>query len=370
MPLSTELPPEYVALLALAVVFFSLVLGLLTRRVVLSRLARLAEKTQSRADDLFVSSISRPLPILFVLGGLYAFLRLIEPRPELQALAGKILSSVLIVTATLWATRLADRLLEHGATSPGAPATGVLRQTTRAVVVSVGGLVMLSTFGISVTPVLTTVGIGGIALALGVQETLSNLFAGMQITLAGNIRVGNFIKLESGDEGYVDDIRWRATRIRTLSNNVVIIPNGRLAQSVLTNYDCPSKDLAVLVQVGVHYSSDLDHVERVTCEIARKVMRGVPGAVPEFEPFVRFHTFAESSVDFTVIMRAKTFTDNYLIKHEFIKALARAYALEGIVIPFPIRAINLEQEKAFGARESVKLVEPGRFAPDQERRMG
>ena len=253
------------------------------------------------------------------------------------------------MSVTVWAANLAARLLERDSApseAPAAIATGVVRYALRIVVFGVGTLVLLSTFGISVAPVLTTVGIGGIAVALGLQETLSNLFAGMQITLAGNLRVGDFIRLESGEQGFIDDIHWRATRVRTLPNNIVLIPNSRLAQSVLTNYNRPSKDLAVLVEVGVHYASDLDHVERVTCGVAGDIMKRVSGGVAEFEPFIRFHTFAESSVNFTVILRAREFGDNFLIKHEFMKALSRAYAREGILIPFPIRALNLDQEKS------------------------
>jgi small-conductance mechanosensitive channel len=94
----------------------------------------------------------------------------------------------------------------------------------------------------------------------------------------------------------------------------------------------------------VHYASDLDHVERVTCEVGRGIMKSVPGAVADFEPFIRYHTFGESSIDFTVILRAREFGDNFVVKHEFIKALMRAFKAERIVIPYPIRAVNLEQE--------------------------
>jgi small-conductance mechanosensitive channel len=104
--------------------------------------------------------------------------------------------------------------------------------------------------------------------------------------------------------------------------------------------------MAVLVQVGVHYASDLKKVERVTCEVAKEVMKEIPGGVPEFEPFIRYHTFADFSINFTVILRAKEFVDNYLIKHEFIKKLHERFAKEGIIIPYPIRAINYQQEQA------------------------
>jgi small-conductance mechanosensitive channel len=112
------------------------------------------------------------------------------------------------------------------------------------------------------------------------------------------------------------------------------------------NYYYPEKELAVLVEASVHYSSDLKKVERVTMEVGKEIMKRVTGGVEGFDPFIRFHTFADSSINFTVILRGKEFVDNYLIKHEFIKALQERYAKEGIVIPYPIRAINTEQEKA------------------------
>jgi small-conductance mechanosensitive channel len=104
--------------------------------------------------------------------------------------------------------------------------------------------------------------------------------------------------------------------------------------------------MAVLINVGVHYNSDLKKVEKITCEVGREVMREITGGVPEFAPFIRYHTFGDFSIDFTVILRAKEFVDQYLVKHEFVKRLHERYAKEGIIIPYPIRALNYEQEKA------------------------
>ena len=226
------------------------------------------------------------------------------------------------------------------------PTSALTQSMVKIFIYIFGALVILNTLGISITPLLTAFGLGGLAVALALQETLSNLFAGFYITLSKQIRTGDFIKLESGEEGYVLDIGWRATRVRMLPNNVVLIPNAKLAQSVITNYYFPEQEMAVLVQVGVHYESDLEYVERVTIEVGGEVMKEVKGGVPEFTPFIRYHTFDNFSINFTVILRAKEFVDNYLIKHEFIKRLHKRYAKEGINIPYPIRAINYSQEKA------------------------
>ena len=335
---------------AVAVVLIAAMIGLFVRNLLVSRLTRLAKTTKTEADDTLVKSLRWSMPVWFLLAGLFIASKLVQLPAQASSIFEKALISVLILSITFWAANLGADLLR--VVSPAAtggmisPATGVIRYVVKAAVLAVGGLVLLSTLGISVTPILTTIGIGGLALALGLQETLSNLFAGIQVTLAGNIQLGDFIQLESGEQGYVDDVQWRTTRIRTLPNNFVLIPNSRLAQSIVSNYYRPSKDLAVLVDVGVHYSSDLAHVERVTCEVGSKIMKEVAGGVSEFSPFIRYHTFADSSINFTVILRAQQFVDSFLIKHEFIKALSQRYNSEGIVIPFPIRAVNLDQEKA------------------------
>jgi small-conductance mechanosensitive channel len=209
-------------------------------------------------------------------------------------------------------------------------------------------LVVLNGIGLSITPMLTALGVGGLAVALALQEPLANFFAGLFITLAGQIRVGDYVRLDSGQEGYVADFTWRSTRLRMLANNLVVVPNAKLAQAIVVNHHLPSSDLAVLVEVGVDYASDLRQVERVVVEVGREVMTEVAGGVATFEPFIRYHTFADSSINFTVILRAKEFVDQYLIKHEFVKRLHTRFNDEGIVIPFPIRTIahRWEQEAA------------------------
>jgi small-conductance mechanosensitive channel len=221
---------------------------------------------------------------------------------------------------------------------------GFARAFARLLVLILGSLVVLDTLRISITPLLASLGVGGLAIGLALQGTLSNLFAGMQIISDRPIRVGDFVKLESGEEGYVTEIGWRATRIRMLPNNTVVIPNSKLADSILTNYYLPDQELAVLVNVGVSYDSDLAQVERVTVATAKEIQKTVSGAVSEFEPFIRYHTFDSSSISFTVIMRAKEFVDNYLMKHQFIKTLHVRYKQENIVIPFPIRTLEISEE--------------------------
>lgn len=121
---------------------------------------------------------------------------------------------------------------------------------------------------------------------------------------------------------------------------MTIIPNSKLASTIVRNYYLPELDMAVLVAVGVHYRSNLAKVEQVTIEVAREVLREVPGGVPWFEPFIRFHTFGEYRVEFNVILRVKEPVDQYIVTHEFIRRLHDRYRQEGIDIPEPVRIVR------------------------------
>ncbi len=273
---------------------------------------------------------------------------LLKPENGVIRIAGKVLLVLGILSVTMVVSGITRRLIAvyaKGADS-ALPVTSLTQNVSRIVIFCIGILIVLSSLGISITPILATLGVGGLAVALALQETLSNLFSGLTITAARQIRIGDYIKLESGEEGYVTDINWRTTQIKMLPNNIVLVPNSKLAQAIVVNYCIPDKEMSVTVDVGVHYHSDLEKVEKVTSEVAKEVMQEVTGGVPGFEPFIRYNTFGDFSIQFTVILRAKEFVDQYLIKHEFIKRLHARYQKEGIVIPYPIQAINYQQEKS------------------------
>jgi small-conductance mechanosensitive channel len=216
----------------------------------------------------------------------------------------------------------------------------VLNLIISVVVYIIAILIILDYFKIEITPLIAALGVGGLALGLALQSTLSNFFAGLSIVSEKQINVGDYVEIKGIDiEGYVEDIAWRSTRIRTLPNNLVIVPNSKLADSVVMNNYLPKREMSVLVQCGVDYGSDLKKVEKITIDVAKKIQKTVPGAVKDFEPFIRFHTFSESNIDFTIILRVEKFVDKYLIKHEFIKALKERFDKEGIEISWPIMKV-------------------------------
>jgi small-conductance mechanosensitive channel len=331
----------------LGLILGGLLVGLFIDKFVLRRLKRAVALTKWNGDEIVFSALGG-LPILWLtLLGMYLALQSLPLSPSWRNFVKNALLVVAILSVTIFVAKVAAGLVGlYARRIEGTlPATSLFANLTKLLVFLIGALVILQTLNISITPILTALGVGGLAVALALQDTLSNLFSGLQIIASNQVRPGDYVKLESGEEGYVIDITWRNTAIRALPNNMVIVPNSKLASTLVTNYHQPEKEMAVLVQVGVSYHSDLKKVERITIDVAREVMREVEGGVREFEPFIRYHTFGDSSIGFSVIMRGREFTDQFLIKHEFIKRLHEHYQQEGIEIPFPIRTIQIKKEE-------------------------
>ena len=307
------------------------VLGNVAARII----TRWADRTRATWDDVLAATLRRRLPLWSMLVGAWLAAGYWPLPPNGELLVARGIFVVAATSITLAAAAVASELVAAygAAVIPTVQVTSLTQSIAWALVGMFGLLIVLNGIGVSIAPMLTALGVGGLAVALALQEPLANFFAGLFVTLAGQVRVGDYVQLDSGIEGYITDFSWRSTRIRQLSNNLVLVPNAKLSQAIVTNYYRPSRDLAVLMPVGVDYASDLTKVERVTCDVGRDVMQTVSGGVPDFEPFIRYHTFGESSIDFTVILRAQEFTDQYLVKHEFVKRLHTRFEREGIVGP-------------------------------------
>lgn len=305
------------------------------------RLGMRAEHTTHPWNELLFSFLRDVTLTGTTIAGLWVAALILDLGGSTRASVRAVLLTVLVLAVTVAIARLAGGVVRMIAVSRAgvANSASIFVNITRAVVFAVGLLVLLGSLGISITPLLTALGVGGLAVALALQDTLANLFAGVHILASKTMRPGDYIRLDSGEDGYVVDINWRNTTMRQLAGNLVVIPNARFASSILVNFHQPADEMSVYVQARVSYDSDLSLVERVTVEVAREVMTEVNGGIPEHEPTIRFHTFGESSIDFSVSLRAREYLDQYLIVHEFIKRLHDRYRAEGISIPFPARTI-------------------------------
>lgn len=328
------------------IVLAAVILAFAVNLVAISILKKMFIRSGKEFDGHFFRLVERYLFPLLIVGALLAIVDSVPLPPKMLRAANNVLLFLELLIAIVLLARVTLAILRSAEARYAGVwnIRGPIEIAVKIVFAAVGTMIILDNLGISITPILTTLGIGSLAVAIALQDTLGNFFAGLYVKADRFIETGQYVRLESGEEGYVDHIGWRSTRIRMLPNNMVIVPNNKIVQSIIINYYMPDKELAVLVQVGVHYDSDLEKVERVTSQVAKQVLQSVPGGVPGFEPFIRYHTFSDSSINFTVILRAREFVDNFLIKHEFIKKLQARYRRENITIPFPIRTVYLHSE--------------------------
>lgn len=337
-----------------AIAIGTLVVLLLIRAMAFRILHRWAEKTETQLDNIIIRSFKVPslywcMAIALQIGIFFSDL----PDKHVFYLT-RAIHIIIIFSITIASSTLAGKIFKNYIQQSNLPlpTTGLAFGIVKGTILVIGFLIILGVLGISITPIITALGVGGLAVALALQDTLANLFAGIHILVEKSIRVGDFIKLESGQEGYVADITWRTTRIRMLPNNMVVIPNSKLSQSVVTNYYLPEKRMSLLISIGVSYSSDPEKIEELLVQEAKKAVGEIPGLLGEPEPFVRFIPgFGESSLDFTLICQVEEYTDQYLAQHELRKRIFRLFRKEGIEIPFPHRTVYLREEKGWQKSE-------------------
>ncbi len=318
-------------------------LGFVVERVLFYKLRKLAERSPWKWGNILIDTL-RFMPTLWsLLIALYLISEELKLPRGIILVKDKVLWVLFVLSLTLFLSRLLGGLIKLYLSRyrEDLPVTSLVVQVVSVLVYVIGFLVALDKIGIAITPILTALGVGGLAVALALRDTLENLFAGFHVLIARQIKVGDYIRLQSGEEGFVEDITWRNTILRHPTNNLIIVPNSKLSTSIITNFHMPQPELNVIVPVGVSYESDLEKVERTTLEVARQVQREVEGGVPDFEPRVRYTSFGDFSINFNVILRAKDFESQHLLRHEFIKRLKRRYEEEGIRIPFPVREVYL-----------------------------
>lgn len=326
-----------------------LIVGLLVEHVIVTRVRRFAELTRFTWDDLLLKAL-KGLPTIWILcGGVYLAVGVGELDPQFVSRAVTLLQVVAIGAGIVGGMRLAGGAVESLSTeATGATQTSptLVVNLAKAGVAILGGFIILQNLGIEITPLITALGIGGLAVALALQDTLGNLFAGVQIILSRAVKPYDYVQLSSGEAGWVSDVRARHTTIETFPDgNLVTVPNSVLASSIVKNFSYPDLALWVIVPVGVSYSSDLQRVEEVTLDVARKVLTEVEGGLKDQEPLFLYKGFADFSIDFDVRMKVRDFRSQAPVRHEFIKRLHKRFAAEGIEIPFPIRTVIMRSQE-------------------------
>ncbi|MCC7201440.1 MAG: mechanosensitive ion channel [Nitrospirae bacterium] len=338
-----------------ATTILSIAVLLVLRNIAFGILNKWARMTETDIDDIIIRSFKTPSIYWIIAIGLYIGVAISGLPEKYIFYLSKTIHVIVILSVTVATANLSGKIFTTyiQKSKLPIPTTGLANVILKGVILILGLLIALSVIGISITPFLTALGVGGLAVALALQDTLSNLFAGVHILVEKSVSVGDFIKLETGQEGCVDDITWRTTRIRMPNNNMVIIPNSKLSQSIVTNYNLPEKSMSLAIPIGVSYSSEPEKVEQILIEEATKAVGHIPGLLGNPGPAVRFIPgFGESSLNFTLVCQVKEFTDQFPVQHELRKIILKRFREEGIEIPFPHRTVYLREEDEWKKQES------------------
>jgi len=297
-------------------------------------------------EVVFALMESLPLPLL-VLAALYAGLELLTLPLKYERIGTKLIFALLILILFYFPAKVMILFLRRlGQRKPGLeqvaqPAAFLIRALFAVLAV----IIVLENLGVSLTAVWTTLGVGSVAVALALQDTLSNFFAGLYLLVDRPISPGDYIKLDSGQEGFVVRVGGRSTTLRMLANNLIVVPNSTLAKAVVTNYSLPEPRMAYVMPVSASHGTEPRRVEKVLPDVTQKAIQdGVEGLLAEPAPFVRFIPgFGDSSLDFSLIVQVRQFTDQYLVQSELRKRIVARFEEEGIQVPFPTRTLVLDE---------------------------
>lgn len=317
--------------------------GIILETVIFRRLKKFVDGRKIPVGGILFRSLNRMPLIWCILAGFYGAIISYRTDPEVTQLLKKIITIASLYSVTLVFARLTAGLVNVFLRRTEGLSASLLSNAAKTAVLVLGILILLQTLGVEITPIITTLGITGIAVGLALQDTLANLFSGFYLLISKQVRTGDYVRIDGGHEGYVTDITWRNTTIKELSNNVIIVPNSKLATAIFTNFHLPIKEITLTMNIGISYESDLDQVERVTVEVAKDVMREISPELLEHEPYIRFQEFADFSINFTLYMRVCEYFDQRIARHLLVKKLHKRYQKEGIKIPFPIRDVYMQE---------------------------
>ena len=334
---------------AIAVVLISMVVAALVHFAMFPLVVRLTHQTPTELDDILIRAARWPINVGIVVLGLYLSLTITLDLPDgIQGFIDLIAQAVGAFLLVALFGRLVSRGMDWAISEQekksrrtvDARLLLMLRRVLVVMIYGLGLLLVINTLGIPISPLIAGLGLGGVAVALAIQPTLSNLFAGTYVMTEGVVSPGDYIEMEGGVAGYVLEVGWRSTRLRTWSNTLVVVPNARFAETIITNYYQPAPPVNVYLTCGVSYDSDLVRVEAVSMDVMNRILEASPHGVQEYGAYFGFDNFGESNVDFWLFVQARDRLASFELRSELVRELHRRFDEEGIVINYPVRSIQ------------------------------
>ena len=330
------------ALVVLAGFAVARLVDLVITRVIL----RLARKTKTTLDDRLIELLHRPLFTTVVLLGLLVALHIVAPNEAVAHVGATLVQTLVIVLWTTFGIRAARLVITVAAADEQnlrfiQPSTRSLFETVATLTIfTVGAYMVLLAWGIDPIGWIATAGIAAVALGLAAQDTLGNLFGGIQVLADAPYKLGDYIVLESQERGQVTKIGLRSTRLLTEDDIEVTVPNSVIARSKVVNETAGRwAKQRLRVPVGVAYGSDPARIEAILLEAARTV----PEVCDDPAPWVQFAAFGDSSLDFVLMCWIPEAALRGRLLGALNTAIYAALNQHGIEIPYPKRDVYVKE---------------------------
>jgi small-conductance mechanosensitive channel len=329
----------------LFIILIGIVSGIFFKKYIFGKIKTLTKNTSWKGDDIAINAINSVLVFWFFLGSLSFAIKNSVLSESYALLASNIVSAFLVISISFTLSKIIIGLLDLWSSSNSSvPSTGIFKGLVNFSIFSLAIIYILQSFNVSIAPLITALGVGGLAVSLAMKDTLADLFGGLNLLISQTMKEGDYIELDNGHQGYIQNIGWRFTTLKERSNNIISIPNSVLSGSISKNYTKEDASFRVPIQIGVSYDSDLSHVEKVTLEVAKEIYSKLDCVDKSYDPTIRFREFGDSSINFFIYFQGKAFGDHNEILNEFIKRLHVRYKEENIEIPFPIRTLIHKNE--------------------------
>jgi MscS family membrane protein len=311
-------------------------------------LPRIALLTHTELDDRVVLRITPPVELLAITAGLFFAVRSLPIHDRAQLiLAGMVFIVNVLIFANI-TYRVADEFLvwyanrveERTGTKVGTQLFPLIRKVFTIFLVCAALIVVLKHFGYDVLSLLTALGLGSLAIGLAAKDTLANMISGFTLMIDRPFRIGDRIQLASGKSGDVVDIGLRSTRIKTVDNTLLIIPNSELCNSTVLNMAFPDLKSMGRISLGVAYGSDVEKVKRIMRETALEN----PEVLKEPTPEAYFLSFGDSALNMALVFWVNDYTKIFTVTDQINMLLVTAFTKNDIQIPYPTRKVLLERE--------------------------
>ena len=338
---------------SVVILFLFLILSLIFNKLLFPIIIRLTNWTPSDLDTRITRSLKAPLTIGIIILGCYLALTIPLDLTSSQQQIVNSITSLIGLGLGIVAVGSAVGNIFKWYEETIAPKTStnldqrlvpLIHRVSIALIYALGGLLILDHLNVNISPLIAGLGLGGLSVALALQPTLANLFAGTYVMTEGAVTTGDYIQLEGGVEGYVMEVSWRSTRLQTWTNNMVVIPNSKFAETIITNFQKPAPPVNLYLTCGVSYDSDLFMIENICQEVMSQILEKDSNAVKEYGSWFGFESFGESNVNFWVFLQAKDRLASFLLQTTVMQNLHSRFRKDGIVINYPVRSLQLPKE--------------------------